>query len=31
MLIALDVPECTTWPNQKPETYLQRYGCHLGK
>ena len=31
MPIALDLPKCETWPNQKPEVNLRRYGRHLVK
>jgi len=29
MTIALHLPKCETWPNQKPEVDLRRYGRHL--
>ena len=29
MLIALGLPTCGRWLNQKPEVDLQPYGCHL--
>ena len=31
MPIGLDLPEYHTWPNQKPELNLRRYGRHLVK
>ena len=29
MPIALDLPKCQMWPNQKPEVDLRRHGRHL--
>jgi len=29
--IALDLPKCQTWSNQKPEVDLRRYGRHFVK
>jgi len=31
MPIAFDLPKCQTWPNQKPEVNLRRYGRHIVK